>query len=253
MKTIRQIPAMILVLALAACGLPTRNSSQPTQALDVSLVGTIAAATLQAMATPTPAPTSTPEITATPTVTLTITPTYAPPLLTFNGNTNCRKGPGETYDVVTVLRSGAEVEPVGHLEKTNYWLVKRPDSAETCWASADFAQTSGSVDALPTVTAPPTSTPKPPTAPAWASWNYTCDFASGGNNITMNLVWTDRSNDETGYTVYRDGQSIADLGPDANTYTDVTFVATGKSVSYKVEVKNQSGTASSSTVSAACQ
>jgi len=249
---------LILVLicftvVLAACDLPTRNASQPTQALDMSLVGTIAAATLQAMATQTPTLTPLPAITSTPTLTMTITPTFAKPILSFNGNTNCRKGPGEIYDVVTVLRSGTDVEAVGHLDKTNYWLVKMPDSAETCWASADFAQTSGSVQALPTVTAPPTSTPKPPTAPAWASWNFSCEFASSGNNLTMNLAWTDRSNNETSYTVYRDDQPIATLAPDTTSYVDTSFVATGQSVKYRVEVKNPAGTASTSTVSGSCQ
>jgi uncharacterized protein YgiM (DUF1202 family) len=253
MKSIRHILALTIVLALAACSLPSRSTPQPTQALDISLVGTIAAATLQAMATSTftPAPTSEPS--STPTLTSTITPTNGPVTLKFNGNTNCRKGPGENYDVVTVLKTGLEVQAIGRVDKTNYWLVKRSESAETCWASADFAQMTGNAQALPTVTAPPTSTPKPPNAPAWASWNYNCDFASGGNNITMNLVWTDRSSNETGFIVYRDGQPIANLGPDTASYTETIFVATGQSVSYKVEVKNESGTASTSTVSAACQ
>jgi uncharacterized protein YgiM (DUF1202 family) len=253
MKIIRQILAMTLALALAACSLPNRNEPQPTQGIDQSLVGTIAAATLQAMATQTSTITPTAPATSTPTKTPTITPTNGPVTLKFNGNTNCRKGPGENYDVVIVLKTGLEVEAIGRVDKTNYWLVKRPDSAETCWASADFAQTSGNAQALPTVTPPPTPTPKPPTAPAWSTWNFTCDFASGGSTINMNLVWTDRSGDETGFTVYRDGQSIATLGPNTTSYTDSAFVATGKSVSYKVEVYNDAGKASTSTISASCQ
>src|SRR5512133_1986167 len=221
MKSIRLILALTTVLALTACSLPSRSTSQPTQALDVSLVGTIAAATLQAMATATVPPAPTLEPTTPPTLTATITPTNGPVTLKFNGNTNCRKGPGENYDVLIVLKTGLEVEAIGRVDKTNYWLVKRPESAETCWASADFAQVTGNVQALPTVTAPPTSTPKPPNAPAWASWHYSCDFASGGNNITMNLAWTDRSSNETAYIVYRDGQPIATLGPDTTSYVDI--------------------------------
>ena len=106
---------------------------------------------------------------------------------------------------------------------------------------------------LPTVTAPPTPTPKPPNPPAWSTYNFTCDFASGGSNITMNLVWTDRTTDEVGYIIYRDGQAIANLGPNSTSYTDVAFVSVGQSVSYKVEVYNKSGTAGSSTISATCQ
>jgi uncharacterized protein YgiM (DUF1202 family) len=189
----------------------------------------------------------------TATQTPTITPTYSVPMLLFNGNTNCRKGPGDQYEVDTVVRSGVKVEAVGRLEKTNYWLVKKPGGSGTCWVAGDFATSSGSIQMLPTVTAPPTPTPKPPTAPAWSTWNFTCDFASGGSNINMNLVWTDRTNDEVGYTIYRDGKAIANLGPDSTAYTDVAFVAAGQSVSYKVEVYNKSGTASTSTISATCQ
>ena len=251
----KQIPIMIcLALVLAACNLPQRSTPTPVARIDQSLVGTIAAMTLDSMVTPyTQTPTITPTVVVTATQTPTITPTYATPFLLFNGNTNCRKGPGTEYDVATVLRTGAKVEIVGKLEKTNYWLVKKPGGAETCWVADDFAQSSGSIQMLPTVPAPPTPTPKPPNAPAWSTWNYTCDFASGGSNINMNLVWTDRTNDEDGYIVYRDGQAIANLGPNSTSYTDVAFVAAGKSVSYKVEVHNKSGSASSSTIGATCQ
>jgi hypothetical protein len=255
-KPLKQIPVMIfLVLTLAACNLPQRSTPTRAPRIDQALVGTIAAMTLESMATPTPPPTSTftPTVAMTATQTSTVTPTYSAPVLLFNGNTNCRKGPGEAYEVVIVVRTGQKVEAVGRLEKTTYWLVKRPDKAETCWVSDDFAQASGSIHILPTVTAPPVPTPKPPTGPGWQSYNYTCDFASGGSNINMNLVWTDRSNDEVGYIVYRDGQAIANLGPDSTSFTDVAFVAAGQSVSYKIEVYNKSGTASSSTISATCQ
>jgi hypothetical protein len=251
-KPMKQILVIIFfVLVLTACNLPTRGTAQPTQQIDQAVVGTIAAMTLETMYTQTPTITSTytPTVTMTATQTPTITPTYSTPILVFNGNTNCRKGPGEEFDVVTVVRSGQKVEAVGRLEKTNYWLVKKPGSAETCWVAGDFATASGSIHVLPTVTAPPIPTPKPPTAPSWSSYNFTCDFS----NITMNLVWTDRSNDEVGYIVYRDGQVIANLGPNSTSYTDVAAVSAGQSVSYKVEVYNDSGKASSSTISAACQ
>jgi hypothetical protein len=244
---------LILALTLAACNLPKRSTATPVAQIDQSLVGTIAAMTLEAMATPTPTQTPTPTPAVTITQTPTITPTYSAPTLLFNGNTNCRKGPGAEYEVVTVMRSGQKVEAAGRLEKTNYWLVKQPGSAETCWVADDFAQSSGSLHLLPTVTAPPAPTPRPPNPPAWSTWNYTCDFASGGSNINMNLVWTDRSNDEGGYLIYRNGQTIANLGPNATTFTDVAYVAAGQAVSYKVEAYNKSGSASTSTISATCQ
>ena len=257
MKIRAQILAMIfLLLALTACSRPS-SAAAPTQPIDQSLVGTMVAMTLEAMYTPMPTPVSTlaytPTAAGTATQTPTITPTYSLPTLSFNGNTNCRKGPGTVYDVVTVLRAGVKVEAVGRLEKTNYWLVKKPGGADTCWVADDFAQPSGSIQILPTVTAPPLPTPKPPTAPSWSTWSYSCEFASGGSNITMHLAWTNRSGDATGFTIYRDDKPVATLGPDATTYTDIAFVATGQSMSYKIEVQNNAGTASSSTISASCQ
>ena len=69
----------------------------------------------------------------------------------------------------------------------------------------------------------------------------------------MNLVWTDRANGETGFKVYREGQVIATLAADTSSYTDSAFVASGKSLSYYVEVYSDAGKASSSAISASCQ
>lgn len=151
-----------------------------------------------------------------------------------------------------VILSGQKAEPVAVSESGNYWLVKNPGS-EDCWVAKDFVQSSGSFAALPTRMSPPTPSPVPPNAPAWSTYTFTCDFASGGNNLTMNLAWTDRSNNEEGYTVYRDEQAVATLGPDATSFMDVAFVETGKSLSYRVEAFSKAGRASSSTISASCQ
>ncbi len=243
---------ILLAAALTGCNLP---SAAPSQAIDPALVGTIAAQTLEAVLSQTaiPLPSSTPTPPATLTKTPTITATYSVPMVQFDGNTNCRKGPGTEYEVVTVLNAGKKVETVGISEKGNYWLIKLSDGKEPCWAANDFAKASGSISALPTVTAPPTPTPRPPNAPVWSTYTYTCDFASGGNNITMNLAWTDRADNEEGYIVYRDGQAVITLAPNANSYVDVAFVATGQEVSYAVEVFNKTSHASSSTIKASCQ
>ena len=106
---------------------------------------------------------------------------------------------------------------------------------------------------IPTVIASPMSTPFPPNTPVWSAYKYTCEFVAGGGNMTMNLAWTDRSNNEDGYNVYRDGQVIATLMPNSTSYIDVAFVATGKTLSYSVEAFNTAWRASTSTITYGCQ
>ena len=239
---------------LSACSRPSSSSATPT--LDTALVGTIAAMTLQAypsQTAPAPIPSQTQAETLTPTATITVTPTHSAAMLEFTGNTNCRKGPGTEYEVVTVMVSGQKAEASGVSQKGNYWLIKNPGQGGACWVAKDFVNVSGGITGLPTVMAPPTPTPVPPSAPIWSTYTFSCDFASGGNTLTMNLAWTDRASNEEGYIVYRDDQPVANLGSDSTSFVDVAFVATGKSLNYRVEAVNKSGSASSSVINAACQ
>ena len=114
------------------------------------------------------------------------------------------------------------------------------------------------------VTIPPTYTPSltvtptpftriPPNTPTWSVYNYTCELAVGGGTMTMNLAWTDRSNSEEGYKIYRDQHVIATLPPNSTTYVDVAFVAAGKTLSYSVEAFNHDWKLSTSTITYACQ
>jgi hypothetical protein len=102
-------------------------------------------------------------------------------------------------------------------------------------------------------TASPTPTRIPPNAPIWSAYNYTCELAVGGGTMTMNLAWTDRSNSEEGYKVYRGEQVIATLAPNSTFYVDVAFVATGKTLSYSVEAFTGDWQASSSAITYGCQ
>jgi len=97
------------------------------------------------------------------------------------------------------------------------------------------------------------STPFPPNTPVWSVYQYTCELADGGGTMTMNLTWTDSSNNEDGYKVYRNKQVIATLAPNSTYYVDVAFVAAGKTLSYSVEAFNQDWQASSSTITYGCQ
>ncbi len=253
MKTTKRLTVFLwFAMVLSACNIPARtNPATPT--IDNAIVSTIAAMTLQAIPTQVRIITLTPTVLVTPTPTSTITQTYTVPMILFEGNTNCRSGPGTSYDVITVVLNGQKAEAIGVSENGSYWLIKNPNKGDPCWVAGDLAKPSGSVLQLPTMAAPPTPTSIPPTAPAWSAYNYTCDFASGGSTITMNLVWTDRSNNEEGYTVYRDKQAVTTLAPNTSTFVDVAFVASGQTISYSIEVFNKAGRASSSTITASCQ
>jgi PBP1b-binding outer membrane lipoprotein LpoB len=104
-----------------------------------------------------------------------------------------------------------------------------------------------------TVIPSPISTLVPPNIPVWSVYNYTCELAVGGGTMTMNLNWTDRSNTEEGYRVYRDDQVIATLAPNSTFYVDVAYVATGKTLSYSVEAFNADWRVSTSTITHGCQ
>jgi hypothetical protein len=103
-----------------------------------------------------------------------------------------------------------------------------------------------------TITSTP-FTPIPPNTPTWSVYNYTCELAVGGATMTMNLAWTDRSNSEEGYKVYRNKQGIATLAPNSTTYVDVAYVATGSTLSYYVEAFNKDWRISTTTITYGCQ
>lgn len=92
-----------------------------------------------------------------------------------------------------------------------------------------------------------------PNSPIWSVYHYTCELAVGGGTMTMNLGWTDRSNNEEGFNIYRDGQVIATLAPDSTSFVDVAFVATGKALDYSVEAFNKDWRGSTSTITNFCQ
>ena len=109
------------------------------------------------------------------------------------------------------------------------------------------------VNTVLVATVPPVTTPIPPNTPAWLVYNYTCKLVAGGGDMTMNLSWVDRSTSEEGYKVYRDGLVIATLIPNSTFYVDVAFVATGKTLSYKVEAFTADWQASTSTITYGCE
>ncbi|MBN1453244.1 MAG: SH3 domain-containing protein [Anaerolineales bacterium] len=238
-----------LLLMLSACNFPG-TSSEPS--LDEQ-AATIVALTLTAAQTGTPSktpqPANSPTLSITRTPSPTITPTYSVPLLTINEPTNCRTGPGQSYDILFTFNPGATVEIVGRYPTNNYWTVKVQGLNEPCWIWGEYSTASGSYWAVPSVTPPATATASPPAAPSIANWEYLCGFG----NATVNLKWTDRAENESGYRIYRNDEQVTELAPNSNAFSEVIDVEEGEDITYRIETFNSTGAASSSTISFSCQ
>ncbi len=129
------------------------------------------------------------------------------------------------------------------------------DSVPALTAQVQPTQTLTFPPTLPvlTMTASPNPTPFPPNIPVWVIYTYTCEATAGGSNMTMDLTWSDRSDNEEGYNVYRGEEMIATLAPDSTHYVDVAFVAERKTLSYYVQAFNTNLQANSSAITYGCQ
>jgi hypothetical protein len=248
------ITLSLLLLTLSACNFPG-TVSEPS--LDEQ-AATIVALTLTAAQTSTPTETpqpaaNTPTLAITRTPTPSITPTYSAPLLTINEPTNCRTGPGQSYDVLFTFNAGAVVEIVGRYPTNNYWTVKVQGLEQPCWIWGEYTTASGSYWTVPSVTPPATATASPPTGPSFSNWEYLCGYGASGPNATVTLEWTDRSENESGYRVYRNDKQVTELPPNSNSFSEVIDVEEGQTITYRVEAFNDSGSSSSSTISFSCQ
>lgn len=254
----QKVAFLIVILFIAlACNLP--GSPQPLSVND--LAATSIAATLLEQArnggevpiTATFSLTPNPTSTQIGLATATITPTFSVPILTVREQTNCRTGPGQDYEIVFTYLPNKKLVILGRYDIENYWLVKSDESPTgECWLWGEFVEVTGSYWVVSSVTPPPTSTKPPPNAPSFQSWDYLCTFNGINTDLNVTLKWSDKSNNETGYRLFRDGGLVADLPVDSTSYADKVAVDTGQNVSYRVEAYNSTGTASTSTISISC-
>lgn len=237
----RLIFVLFLIFGLSACNLPRENTPVAPPINPDSL-----ASTLEAQSTTQVFPTI--PATGTPAPSATITPTYAPPILTFTSNTNCRSGPGETYPIVTTVKAGTAVTIVGRAKEGNFWVVQVPELSAPCWAWGEYATVAGSVQTVPEMTPPPTATPALPVAPRGLTYTFTCGFG----NVTVDLSWTDVATNESGYRLLRNGQPVLELPANTTAYTDTASASAGSSFTYVVEAFNSTGKAPSGSITFTC-
>ncbi len=243
----KKLLPIFLCTLMAACNFPASgdDSSLNDQA------GTAVALTMAANPTNTHeeslAPISTSTITGTPKAT--ITPTYSVPMLNVIENTNCRSGPGQSFDILITIQAGKSYEIVGKHESENYWVINVDGLDSPCWIWGEFSSATGSHGTVPVMTPPTTQAPSSPEAPSISNWEYTC--ASG--NVTFTLKWNDRADNESGYRIYRNDELVAELPPNSNSYNEVISAEDNEELTYRIEVFNSSGASSSSLINFSCQ
>jgi uncharacterized protein YraI len=228
---------LVFVLLLSACNMPVEEETAPE-------IATAAALTVEAALSTTPlaSPTIAAQNNAEP------TPTFSQPMASFEDVTNCRTGPGVNYQRITQIRPDESVEIIGFFPP-NYWVVNT--DAGSCWVSGEFVTPSGSTSSVPTVTAPPTPLGGDPDAPSFAQsdgWSYFC-YDSKADIV---LKWVDKSTNETGYRVLRNGEVAAELPANSTSYAETINLLSGQSVGYQIQAFNEAGQSTSNVATMTC-
>jgi len=114
-------------------------------------------------------------------------------MVSVSENTNCRNGPGKTYDYLGALMAGESAEVVGQSTDGLYWIIKNPDRAGECWLWGQYASVTGPTVALPKFTPPPTPTPAFNWAGYWTITYSSSDPGSGNLINSMNITVVDKA------------------------------------------------------------
>jgi hypothetical protein len=259
----------LLVIGLSSCNFPGAQGSGLTVEQQAA---TVVAQTLTAVGKEKPVPTASPtrgggeQPEATPTingetptiqadVTATaLTGTSTATVLTVDSNTNCREGPGTSYTIVIVLVPGTTYQMIGRTADNKYWIVTEVGKSTSCWVPAEMSNAYGNVNQLSVTTpAAPTSAAGVLQPPTGLAYQYECVYNGVNSDITVNLKWNDRSNNEAGFRVYRDGVLVVDLPANTTFYVDLFAGSAAVVYSYRVAAWNAAGEAMGGLISFSCQ
>ena len=151
--------------------------------------------------------------------------------------TLCYWGPGAEWGTVSSLAKGLRVEIVGVGELEGWLIVVNPNyEGVTCWVDIDnvVAPPDLEMSSLPEFETPALSdggggdddgqgdsgngqgSPGAPASPSGLQVNVTC----GGTTYNVSLSWSDNSNNESGFRIYREGNLIGTVGPNTTQFTD---------------------------------
>jgi len=259
----------LLVIVLASCNFPSAGESGLTVQQQAA---TVVAQTLTAVGAKNPVPTASPtegggeQPQATPTAsgeaptiqpnltTTALTGTPTATVLTVDSNTNCREGPGTSYVIVIVLVPGTTYQMIARTADNKYWVVTEIGKSTPCWVPAEMSNAYGNVNQLSVTTpAAPTSAAGALQPPASLAYQYECVYNGVNSDITVSLKWSDRSNNEIGFRVYRDGVLVVDLPANTTLYTDIFAGSAAVLYSYRVAAYNAAGEAMGGLISFSCQ
>lgn len=230
----------IMAVLTLSCNLPSTSSLQSAEAAQTSAALTVEAALQTPLASPTLAPTTSNDVQATSET------SSGQPLASFEDVTNCRTGPGINYERVTQITPQDTVEIIGFYPP-NYWVVMTRTGP--CWVAGEFVTPSGSLAAVPTVTAPPTPQGSAPKNISLQQWNISCNYAT--NEADVSIRWADKDN-ETGYRVFRNNEVVAELPANSVVFTETITLLSGQSVEYYILAFNAIGDTSSKVMILSC-
>ena len=91
--------------------------------------------------------------------------------------TNCRSGPGKTYEIISVLHTGKSVEVIARNADRSFWLVGNPGGSGNCWVWGKYATLTGPVSSLEVMSHPPVPTSS--TISLQVSMNTNCRTGPG--------------------------------------------------------------------------
>ena len=99
----------------------------------------------------------------------------------------------------------------------------------------------------------PTQTPRPLTAPSLKTYDYYCTWNGANTELQVSIKWTDQSDNELGFIVYRNGAEVANLLPNTTSYDEVIAVTSGVATPYTIKAYNNvSGTSGAISFSVTC-
>ena len=156
------LPLIFLSLAALACNLPAgQGSEEGGNAQETFIAQTVDAGAdeeIEEPATRTPDDEPSPTDTSPPP---TVTETEAPAEVHVEGDTNCRTGPGEVYEIQGAVLAGEKVGVEAEDPSGSYWYVDNPDQpGSQCWIWGEYATPQGPMANLPVYTPRPTPTPQ---------------------------------------------------------------------------------------------
>ena len=96
--------------------------------------------------------------------------------------------------------------------------------------------------------APPTQSP--PAAPGNLRYIFFCTLAG---ELTTDLTWSDKADNEQGYRVFRNGTLIATLPANATAFSETINININDTLTYSVGAFNAAGSSSQPSISFSCK